>query len=64
MKLVQGQEIPPKTNLSVFLVEQLHLDYDYLSNLLSEIENTTIEKYIISQKIERVKELLCTMSLH
>ncbi|MDP2115123.1 MAG: AraC family transcriptional regulator, partial [Bacteroidota bacterium] len=30
----------------------------YLSGLFSEIEGTTIEKYIILQKIERVKELL------
>ena len=33
-------------------------DYAYLSSLFSEVEGTTIEKYIILQKIERVKELL------
>ncbi|MGE5428526.1 MAG: helix-turn-helix domain-containing protein, partial [Methylococcaceae bacterium] len=36
----------------------LHRDYAYLSSLFSEVEGTTIEKYIINQKIERVKELL------
>jgi len=45
-------------NLSDYLVENLHQDYSTLSNLFSEIENTTIEKYFISQKIEKVKELL------
>ncbi|MBS1750297.1 MAG: helix-turn-helix transcriptional regulator, partial [Bacteroidetes bacterium] len=35
-----------------------HHDYNYLSNLFSEVEGTTIEKYFIAQKIEKVKELL------
>lgn len=47
-----------KTNLSTYISGQLHQDYNYLSNLFSEVEGTTIEKYFISQRIERVKELL------
>lgn len=47
-----------KLNLSHFLAQKLNYDYSYLSNLFSEVENTTIEKYFIAQKIERVKELL------
>jgi AraC-like DNA-binding protein len=43
---------------SEYLGEKLHHDYNYLSNLFSEIEGTTIEKYFIAQKIEKVKELL------
>lgn len=46
------------TNLSDFIGARLHMDYTYVSNLFSEIEGTTIEKYFIAQKIERVKELL------
>ena len=45
-------------NLSQVLSSSLHKDYSYLSNLFSEVEGTTIEKYFINQKIERVKELL------
>ena len=37
---------------------ELNLDYNYLSNLFSETEGTTIEKYFIAQRIEKVKELL------
>ncbi len=37
---------------------KLHHDYNYLSNLFSELEVTTIEKYFIAEKIEKVKELL------
>lgn len=45
-------------NLSRQLAGELHHDYNYLSTLFSEVTGTTIEKYQIAQKIERVKELL------
>ena len=45
-------------NLSAQLSQHLHYDYNYLSNLFSEVEGVTIEKYFIAQKIEKVKELL------
>ena len=56
--LVHHQDSDVKTNLSDVLSDKLHHDYNYLSNLFSEVEGTTIEKYFISQKIEKVKELL------
>jgi AraC-like DNA-binding protein len=56
--LVHHKNNKLKVNLSDYLVENLNQDYSMLSNLFSEIENTTIEKYFISQKIEKVKELL------
>jgi AraC-like DNA-binding protein len=48
----------PKTNFSDFLSEKLNYDYTYLANLFSEVQGTTIEKFIIAHKIERVKELI------
>lgn len=47
-----------KVNFSDFLSEKLSLDYTYLSNLFSEVMGTTIEQFIISHKIERIKELI------
>lgn len=47
-----------KTNFSDFLSEKLNHDYTYLSNLFSEVQGTTIEQFIISHKIERVKEFI------
>jgi len=44
--------------LSVYLSSKLPYDYHYLSSLFSKTEGITIEKYHISLKIERVKELL------
>lgn len=58
IELVHHQNNDAKTNLSDVLSSQLHHDYNYLSNLFSEVEGTTIEKYFIAQKIEKVKELL------
>lgn len=56
--LVHHQQDQAKHNLSELLSEQLGFDYSYLSSLFSEVEGTTIEKYYIAQKIEKVKELL------
>lgn len=56
--LVHHQDMELKTNLSNYLSEQLLQDYNTLSNLFSDVHGTTIEHYFISQKIEKVKELL------
>lgn len=58
IELVHHQDNEAKTNLSDILSKKLNHDYNYLSNLFSEVESTTIEKYFIAQKIEKVKELL------
>jgi AraC-like DNA-binding protein len=58
INLVHHQDGDTKTNLSDVLGSKLHHDYNYLSNLFSEVEGATIEKYFIAQKIEKVKELL------
>lgn len=47
-----------KENFSEYLSSNLHRDYTYLSNLFSLMENTTIEQFIILQKVEKIKELL------
>ena len=47
-----------RINHSAYIEAKLNRDYTYLSNLFSEVTGVTIEKYIINQKIERVKELL------
>lgn len=48
----------PKTNYSDYISKKLLHDYTYLSNVFSEVENITIEHFIIAHKIEKVKELL------
>ena len=47
-----------KINFSNFLSDKLKYDYTYLANLFSEVQGTTIEHFIISHKVERIKELI------
>lgn len=56
--MVQNKNSVLKVTLSEYLSGELHQEYSSLSNLFSEVEGITIEKYYILQKIEKVKELL------
>ena len=47
-----------KVNFSDYLSDKIGQSYSSLSRLFSSVEAQTIEKYIILQKIEKVKELL------
>lgn len=58
VEVVHYSDEPLKKNLSDYLSEKLNYDYTYLANLFSEVQGTTIEKFFITHKIERVKELL------
>jgi AraC-like DNA-binding protein len=58
IEMVHYTDELPKTNFSDYLSEKLNYDYTYLANLFSEVQGTTIEKFIIAHKIERVKELI------
>ena len=58
IQLVYYSDEPLIQNLSVYLSDELHHDYTYMSNLFSDRLGTTIEKFFICHKIERVKELL------
>jgi AraC-like DNA-binding protein len=55
---VHSREGRTKTNFSEYLARKLGKDYSTLSTLFSQVEGTTIEQYIIHQKVERAKELL------
>ncbi|MGB8489913.1 MAG: helix-turn-helix domain-containing protein, partial [Bacteroidales bacterium] len=58
IELVHYNDEQIKINLSDYLSEKLNYDYTYLANLFSEVKGTTIEKFYLSHKIEKVKELL------
>lgn len=58
IETVHHQEEVIKINFSHYLSEKLNHDYTYLANLFSEVQGTTIEQFIISHKIERIKELI------
>lgn len=58
IELIHYNDKQLKINLSDYLSQKLCHNYTYLSNLFSEVKGVTIEKYYLSHKIERVKELL------
>jgi AraC-like DNA-binding protein len=58
VEMIHYQDEVPKIKHSDYLHEKLDHDYTYLANLFSEATGITIEQYVISHKIERVKELL------
>jgi AraC-like DNA-binding protein len=58
VEFIHYSEEPLRVNFSEFLSRKLNHDYTYLANLFSEVQGTTIEKFFIAHKIERVKELL------
>lgn len=51
-----GEIIPVKA--SIYISEKLNHSYGYLSNIFSEVTHTSIENFIILQKIEYAKELI------
>jgi len=54
---------PLVVNFSTLLTEKMPYDYAYLSRLFSSVEGRTIEKFILAQKVEKVKELLAYQEL-
>jgi len=63
VNMVWNDDENPNVTTSVYLAEKLHHSYGYLSNLFSEITYTSIESFVIIQKIERAKQLLINESL-
>lgn len=55
---VYSSEEKSPLKFSMLLSQNLHYSYSYLASFFSEIEDTTIEQYLISLKIERIKELI------
>lgn len=54
----QGEDSLRKEKNSTYISQQLKHDYTYLANLFSSETGTTIEHFLINNKIERVKMLL------
>ncbi|MFI0428229.1 helix-turn-helix domain-containing protein [Mariniflexile sp. HMF6888] len=61
--MVFNEDATVNVKSSVYLSEKLGHSYGYLSNLFSEVTYTSIENFIIIQKIEYTKQLLLTTNL-
>jgi AraC-like DNA-binding protein len=58
VEMIHYSDQLPTLNYSEYISNKLQYDYTYLSNIFSEVKGTTIQQFIILNKIERVKELL------
>ena len=58
IEMIHYSDKTPKVNFSWFIVEKLGYNYSYLSHVFVEINGTSINKFIIKHKIEKIKELL------
>ena len=58
IEMICFSEKLPAMKYSCYISRQLGMNYAYLSRFFSNVKNFTIEKFIILQKIERIKQLL------
>jgi AraC-like DNA-binding protein len=58
IELIHVNDEQIKINLSDYLSQKLNHNYTYLSNLFTEVMGSTIERFYLVNKIEKVKELL------
>ncbi len=53
----------PNIKISAFIANKLDLNYGYIANIFSEITYSSIESFIILQKVERAKQFISTYNL-
>ncbi|HEX8575616.1 MAG TPA: AraC family transcriptional regulator [Flavobacterium sp.] len=58
IQMVYYDDKQQNTKISVYLSDKLKHSYTYISSVFSEITHTSIENYIIIQKIERAKQMI------
>lgn len=58
LEMVQNANGDKSIKFSELLSRKLNRDYTYLANVFSEMEKSTIEKFYILKKVQRVKELM------
>jgi len=56
--MVHHSDSQIKVNFSDYLSEKLKYDYTYMANVFSEEQGLSIEQFIISHKVERIKEYI------
>jgi AraC-like DNA-binding protein len=61
-EMVYAEEAP-NVKVSAYLVDKLNHSYSYLANLFSDVTFTSIENYVIIQKIEFAKQLIVNNKL-
>jgi len=58
IEMIHHSDEIPQVNYSDYISKKIGKDYNYLSNIFSEVTGITIQQFIISHKIEKAKELI------
>lgn len=58
IEMVYKKEKLPESKISAYLAQRMNLSYGYLSKIFSEVTYTSIENFMIIQRIERAKQLI------
>lgn len=58
IEMIYERDKLPTSTISTYLADKLNLSYGYIANVFSEHTYTSIENFIIIQKIERAKKLI------
>ncbi len=64
INMIYSEEKLRPSKVSFYLSEKLNYTYGYLANIFSEIGYSTIENFIIIQKVERAKHLITKTDLN
>ncbi len=57
-EMVYKNDKLPESKISAYLAKRMNLSYGYLSKIFSEVTYTSIENFMILQRIERAKQLI------
>jgi AraC-like DNA-binding protein len=58
IEMVYKNDKLPESKISAYLAQRMNLSYGYLSKIFSEVTYTSIENFMIIQRIERAKQLI------
>lgn len=56
--LVYSDAKLPDSKISAYIADKMNLSYSYLAKIFAEVTYTSIENFMILQRIERVKKLI------
>lgn len=56
--LVYSESKLPDSKISAYIADKMNLSYSYLAKIFAEVTFTSIENFMILQRIERVKKLI------
>jgi len=61
--IVYQEEKLPNSKISAYIADRINLSYGHLSKIFSEVTYTSIENFMVLQKVERAKQLIVEENL-